>query len=418
VELKAGYKSTEVGLIPEGWDFQPLEHITDPQRPIGYGIVQTGKLVRNGVKCIRVVDIVNGGIDSENLITTTEQISQAYKRTLLREGDLVLALRGRIGAVAVINLALAGTNLTRGVALLSSSEVFDSNYLSQYLASPFGKETFERNLNGSALQEIPIASLRKMHVVVPPLFEQRAIASALSDVDTLLARLDQLITKKRDLKLATTQQLLTGQTRLPGFSGDWVEQSIASFSAFVSKGSTPTTYGFKWVNSGILFLRSECVSANGLDLSQSMFISESAHACLSRGEVVAGDILITITGNVGRVVQLGTDFSVGNTNQHIARIRVKDPKVSSAFVFHWLSQKTVRAVFEKNTTGQAYPQISLKQVRETQIPLPSRDEQTAIATVLSDMDAELAALEARREKTRALKQGMMQELLTGRIRLV
>jgi type I restriction enzyme S subunit len=97
---------------------------------------------------------------------------------------------------------------------------------------------------------------------------------------------------------------------------------------------------------------------------------------------------------------------------------VKDPNVFSDFVFHWLSQPSVRANYGLITTGQAYPQISLKQVRETLIPLPILEEQTAIATVLSDMDTELAALEARRDKTRALKQGMMQELLTGRIRLV
>ena len=131
-----------------------------------------------------------------------------------------------------------------------------------------------------------------------------------------------------------------------------------------------------------------------------------------------GDILITITGNVGRIVTVNEKIDVGNINQHIARIRVIDTDVSSEFVSHWLSQPVVRHYYSTITTGQAYPQLSLKQVRETLVPLGAIDEQTAIATILADMDAELAALEARRDKTRALKQGMMQELLTGRIRLV
>lgn len=253
---------------------------------------------------------------------------------------------------------------------------------------------------------------------MPPLTEQRAIAAALSDVDALLAKLEQLIAKKRDLKQATMQQLLTGQTRLPGFEGEWEPRQIASFSAFITKGATPTTYGFKWQPDGMLFLRSECVAADGLDLTQATFISEQAHKVLIRGEVKSGDILITITGNVGRVILLDRKFKAANINQHIARIRVIDSEVSPAFVFYWLSQPTVRHYYSTITTGQAYPQISLKQVRETVVPIGSFAEQTAIAAVLSDMDTDLAALEARRDKTRALKQGMMQELLTGRIRLV
>src|SRR5207247_7807578 len=124
---------------------------------------------------------------------------------------------------------------------------------------------------------------KKCKVLVPPLVEQREIATALSDVDELIGALDELIAKKRDLKQAAMQQLLTGQTRLPGFSGEWVGKPIGSFSAFVTKGATPTTYGFNWENGGVLFLRSECVSDRGLDLAQSMFISEAAHSVLSRG---------------------------------------------------------------------------------------------------------------------------------------
>ncbi|MDH4454333.1 MAG: restriction endonuclease subunit S [Verrucomicrobiota bacterium] len=275
--------------------------------------------------------------------------------------------------------------------------------------------------------------LSRVQIPYAPLPEQRAIAAALSDVDGLLGGLDRLIAKKRDLKQAAMQQLLTGQTRLPGFCSsntshhrstfgefpaDWKLLPLSQVSAFITKGSTPTTYGFEWVSSGVLFLRSECVSERGLDLSQSMFVSLKAHQLLRRSEVKSGDILMTITGNVGRVVHLGAEFQPSNINQHIARIRISDDQVASAFVFHFLSQPLVRKYYNQITTGQAYPQISLKQVRNTVLPMPPLAEQTAIATVLSEMDGELAVLEQRREKTRALKQAMMQELLTGRTRLI
>jgi type I restriction enzyme, S subunit len=294
----------------------------------------------------------------------------------------------------------------------------DADFCQRVLSSGRAIFAIENSSVGSTMVNLNQKTLSELFIQVPPPIEQLAIGEALADADALDAKLDTLIAKKRDLKQAAMQQLLTGQTRLPGFNGAWQTRRVSSFSAFVTKGATPTTYGFKWEADGVRFLRSECVSAQGLDLTESMFISEHAHSMLIRGEVRPGDILITITGNVGRVVLLDSNIGVANINQHIARIRVNDAAVSPAYVFHWLSQPGVRQHLGTIMTGQAYPQISLKQVRETQIPLGSLAEQTAIAAVLSDMDAELATLESRRDKTRSLKQGMMQELLTGRIRLI
>jgi len=206
------------------------------------------------------------------------------------------------------------------------------------------------------------------------------------------------------------------QTEVGLVPTDWTITSLEQISAFITKGSTPTTYGFHWQQSGILFLRSECVSERGLDLSQSMFISSKAHSFLRRSEVQDDDILVTITGNVGRAVML-SGVGKANLNQHIARVRITSDGVDPRFAYHYLSKPEVRAYFTKITTGQAYPQISLKQVRETSLPLPSLREQTVIADALSDADALIEALEQLIEKKRLIKQGAMQELLSGSKRL-
>jgi type I restriction enzyme S subunit len=207
------------------------------------------------------------------------------------------------------------------------------------------------------------------------------------------------------------------QTEVGVMPEDWIGRTLESMSAFITKGSTPTTYGYKWEQSGILFLRSECVSEKGLDLTQSMFISPAAHASLQRSEVCDGDILVTITGNVGRAVYL-ENIGHANLNQHIARVRIKSDQAESKYVYHYLSQPSVRRHFNTITTGQAYPQISLKQVRDAVISLPpTKAEQEAIAEALSDADALIASLERLIAKKRQLKHGAMQELLTGRKRL-
>jgi type I restriction enzyme S subunit len=421
MELKPGYKQTDVGVIPEEWEVAVLVDLVDQSRSIRYGIVQPGKYDPQGRFMIRGQDYSKGWVHPSDLFKVGSVIEERYRNARVKAGDLIITIVGAgTGHVEVVPNWLDGANLTQTTARIAIDPAkADSGFCKFVLQSGFGKIQVAEYIKGAAQPGLNCGDVGKFLIPLPTsLPEQPTIAAALSDVHALIASLDKLIAKKRDLKQAARQRLLTGQTRLLGFSGEWEMKPIGSFSAFVTKGATPTTYGFNWEEDGVLFLRSECVSDDGLDLAQSMFISEAAHAALIRGEVRSGDILMTITGNVGRLVHLKPDFGIANINQHIARIRVKDPGVLSDFVYHWLSQPSVRAYYTSITTGQAYPQISLKQVRETPVPLPPFAEQTAIATVLSDMDAEIAALEQRREKTRALKQGMMQELLTGRTRLV
>ena len=192
--------------------------------------------------------------------------------------------------------------------------------------------------------------------------------------------------------------------------------ALRNACAFITKGATPTTYGLAWQKTGVPFLRSECVSDEGLDMRQSMYISPEADIVLKRSQVADGDILMTITGNVGRVVQL-RGLRRANINQHIARIRVNDRRVDPEFVYHYLSQPRIREYYESIVTGQAYPQISLEQVRETVVPLLPLAEQRSIASALSDADGMIESLERMITKKQAIKQGMMQELLTGRTRL-
>ena len=424
MELKPGYKQTDAGVIPEEWGVRPMSDLVVEFR--GGAALKPSDFTRTGVKILPKGGVGRTGwlrIEDIDLQYCAASYAAAHRNNQVDQSYTIVVLRDLVPSGPSIGLMVQIKDaeayvLAQGVYGFKLNEKADSRYLIQLSNTRWYRQLMNSIMVGSTQVHITNSGFRQARVPIPPLPEQRAIAAALSDVDALLTKLDQLLSKKHDLKQAAMQRLLTGRTRLPGFSGEWITRRVADFSAFVTKGATPTTYGFKWQENGVVFLRSECVAANGLDLGQSMFISQEAHSVLIRGEVRSGDILITITGNVGRVVLLADEFDFANINQHIARIRVRDPEVSAGFVFHWLSQRGIREHFLSITTGQAYPQISLKQVRETIIPIPSLQEQAAIATALSDMDAELVALESRRDKTRALKQGMMQELLTGRIRLV
>lgn len=195
----------------------------------------------------------------------------------------------------------------------------------------------------------------------------------------------------------------------------WVIKPLQEVSDFITKGGTPTTYGFDWAgeSDGIPFFRSECVTDEGFNAKGMNFIPVAAHRQMSRSEIKPGDLLMTITGNVGRVARASTRFPKANINQHIARIRVfSGLGVDADYVCQCLKHEGYANYYRSILTGLAYPQISLKQVRETPIALPSIHEQKKIAAILATVDDKLRVITHQIEATHTLKQGLMQALFT------
>jgi len=205
------------------------------------------------------------------------------------------------------------------------------------------------------------------------------------------------------------------QTKVGIIPEDWEVVKLESISDFITKGATPTTYGFNWQEDGIPFLRSECVSDNGLNLKAAMYICQDAHSVMKRSSISSGDILMTITGNVGRVVLL-ENFHEGNINQHIARIRIIEEIANRNFIFSFLSQSTYQLNYSKITTGQAYPQLSLVQVRDSLVPLPPLKEQDKIAEILTTWDEVISKQEELIKAKELHKKALMQKLLSGEVR--
>jgi type I restriction enzyme, S subunit len=413
-KVPKGYKQTEVGVIPEDWDVGSLSSLTE----IRSGIAKNANAAVSNpvlVHYLRVANVQDGFLDLSEM-SQLQLNREDIKRYSVLPGDMLMNEGGdldKLGRGTLWNGEFSPCVHQNHVFVVRCGSKLAPNYLNfwtqttpsrQYFMLAGRQTTNLASINKTSLGQLPIA-------LPPTIGEQKLIARALSDIDALIEGLEGTIGKKHHIKQGAMRELLRSKD-------GWEPTALENVSAFITKGTTPTTYGFNWVPQGILFLRSECVSENGLDLSQSMFISSEAHAVLGRSKLTSGDILITITGNVGRVVYLDESFVTANMNQHIARIRITSDCVCSRFIYHFLNQKSVRQAFNTITTGQAYPQISLKQVRDLVVPLPSLQEQQAIATILSDMDTEIATLEAKLTKTRQLKQGMMHELLTGRIRLV
>ncbi len=421
VQVPKGYQQTEVGVIPEDWELSALEKLTDPNRPISYGIVQTGPNVLNGIKCLRVVDIDNGKIKKENLITTTKEISESYKRTILKNGDLVIPLRGKVGEVGLIEGDLEGSNLTRGVGLIALRKEFYSLFFKQNIASIDSRRRLEQSMNGSALQEIPIATLRAFKIAYPKdMGEQQSIAEALSDADTLIESLEQLIAKKRQIKQGAMQELLTGQRRLPGFSGEWELKKLKNLGSTYGglTGKTKSDFG-EGSSHYITFMNvmSNVVIDN--EIFELVNISENE----SQNNVMMGDLLFN--GSSETPEELGFCSVV---NKHVKNVylnsfcfgfRFKEVNKSCGLYFaYFFRSKEGRELLKSLAQGATRYNLSKTSLLNLSFRIPSLDEQIAIADVLSELDAEVSMIQSRLSKARQIKQSMMQELLTGRIRLI
>jgi type I restriction enzyme, S subunit len=405
--VRAGYKQTAVGVIPSDWDVVPLEACTSF---ISYGFTNPMPTAVSGVYMITAKDINFGKIQFDSARCTSEE---AYRTMLTaksrpEEDDLLLTKDGTLGRLALVEETPVCIN--QSVAILRPNTKIVPGFLKLLLEAPAYQNRMLADAGGSTIKHIYITIVNRMPVVLPPQkSEQRAIATALSDVDALLAKLDALVAKKRDLKVAAMQKLLTGQTRLPGFRGEWEVKHVEEFGEVVT-GGTPRTdvkeywgEGFPWI------------TPTDISIGRDMCSSERSITRLGLNSIrplPKNTVLVTCIASIGKNAILKVE---GGCNQQINAVV---PNKDHCAEFLYFLFDTGKKYLQANAGTTATSIISKATFSKLVFTVPLLPEQTAIATVLSDMDTELTALEARRDKTRAIKQGMMQELLTGRIRLV
>ena len=423
MEVKPGYKQTEVGVIPEDWDARPLSAIGQFKN----GINKSSEAFGHGSPFVNLMDVfgvssIKAG-DELGLVETTEAEQKTYD---LRRGD-VLFIRSSVkpsgvGLTAVVEADIPKTVYSGFLLRFRDSDALDLGFKRHC----FYAEKFRSKLIGassvSANTNINQDNLKKLLIALPPtLPEQRAIATALSDVDGLLGGLDRLIAKKRDLKQAAMQQLLTGQTRLPGFSGEWRNTTLGQIISRFSTGLNPRQ-NFRLNSGGNFFyvtIKNFAVGQLFLDENCDLIDEAAFWRINERSDLRKDDILFSSIGRVGDAYLITETPRNWNINESVFTLRPDKSQVVPLMLFYLLTDKTVTDALSQGVTGSTFKSIKQAQLRAIPCQLPaSLEEQTAIASVLTEMDGELAGLEQRREKTRALKQAMMQELLTGRTRLV
>lgn len=389
MDVMPGYKQTEVGVIPVDWQEITLDRVA--KRGSGHTPDKKhGEYWNGDIRWISLAD--SAALDQVFIDDTISKITPnglAHSSAVLHPaGTVVLSRDAGIGKSAIMRNAMA---VSQHFMAWRCGPKLDNRFLYYWLQG--AKPQFERIANGTTIQTIGLQYFKDLKIPLPPLGEQRAIASALSNVDSLLEGLTRLIAKMRDFKQAAMQQLLTGKTRLGRFREEWEVKRLGEVVEFEKgrlitegdavPGAIPVIAGGKkpayFHNRSNRTGKTITISASGASAGYVAFFNEP---------IFASDCT---------TISESEDYSI-------------------EFVYFQLQWK--QSTIYKAQTGGAQPHVHAADISPIEVIWPALAEQTVIASVLSDMDAEISVLEARRDKNRALKQGMIQELLAGRIRLV
>lgn len=410
MDMRPGYKQTEVGEIPEDWDAVSLGSIGESLIGLTYSPADVRS---SGTLVLRSSNIQNDALAFEDNVFVKKEIPE---RIMVQPGDVLICVRN--GSRNLIGKAALLDERTDGMTFGAFMAVFRSK-IGALVNYHFQSEILKRQINehlGATINQITNKSLNSFMIPLPrDPNEQSAIAEALSDVDYAIEGLLCLIAKKRDLHTGAMQRLLSGQTRLPGFTALWQEKRLGELGRFLKGSGVPRGEA---LSGEIPCIRYGEIYTTHHNVVRK-FTSRISRAVASNAtRVQFRDLLFAASGEtkeeIGKCVALTTDVEA-YAGGDIIILRPDDG--NPVYLGYLMNIPQIARQKANRGQGDAVVHISAKALAAIEVLLPDEREQEAIAEVLSDMDSEIAALEAKLAKTRDIKQAMMQALLTGRVRL-
>ena len=409
----------------ETWDFKPLNDyldlLTDYDANGSFADMAANVHTEWGhgyAWYVRATDL------EQNLSMADVRYADEYsykflEKTSLFGGELLMVKRGEIGKIYFFQMRSKYATLAPNLYLLKLNDGMDSRFLYYYFLSGEGQKKIKTINASTSLGAIYKDDVKKLLVPALDIKEQKRIAETLTGIDSLITKLQELIVKKKNMRQGTMQMLVTGKKRLDGFSGEWITKPLEKLCDLITDGSheSPSEY-----LDGFYMPSVKDMTDNGFDFSDCKRISKADYERLVANgcKPEIGDVLIAKDGSMLKYV-----FPVKENRNivilsSIAILRPKKNMLSSSYLTYYFRQpRFVEQVIKSNQTGTGVPRIVLKNFKKIELRIPEKlNEQEAIAGILSDMDIDILTLEKKLKKLMAIKQGMMEELLTGKVRLM
>lgn len=421
--IPTGYKQTEIGVIPEDWDYLPFGELVYEFR--GGAPLAPKDFTSIGMPVLPKSGVTRGGylrISEKNQQYCTQNFAGKNKSSFVDKTFSIIVLRDLVPSGPNIGLIVAIRDdneyiLAQGVyGFKVLEEKTDPSFLIHLSNSNEYRRLMKSILVGSTQVHIRNTTLKQTKIPLPTKSEQQLIATALSDTDLLIESLEKLIAKKRQIKQGAMQELLTGKKRLAGFSGEWENVTAGEIGRFRGGCGFPIKYqGLSEGNYPFYKVSDMNNEGNTTFMNDSNnWISEKIRKSLGATVFPANSIVFAKVGAAIFLERKKILLHSSCIDNNMTAYTLDNSRSDYRFIHYLLLNTKLGSL----VATSALPSLNGKQLAEISFTLPPLEEQTAIAKILSDMDAEITALEERLEKTRILKSGMMHELLTGRIRLI
>ncbi|MCX9085326.1 MAG: restriction endonuclease subunit S [Candidatus Methanoperedens sp.] len=412
-DVQEGYKQTEVGVIPQEWEVKTLGDclLKKPE----YGINAAAVPYSDNLPVyIRITDISEDGKFLPEKKTSVSNINS--NNYFLEKDDIVFARTGASTGKTYLYNSKDGELVFAGflIRIKVNPNELNAQYLKSYTETGAYRNWVKIMSMRSGQPGINGNEYAQLQIPCPPLPEQTAIASALSDVDALITALEQLITKKRNIKQGAMKELLKPKE---GWEVKLLKEVVDNFIDY--RGVTPKKLGMEWGNGNIPALSANNVQMGYIDFEKECYYGseELYKKWMRNGDCGKDDVVITMEAPLGNIAYIPDDKKY-ILSQRTVLLKSSDLMDKVFLRFYLMNSDFQKKLLEK-ASGSTAQGIQRKTFEKLEIAFPvNKNEQTAIATILSDMDAEIEALEEKQDKYKALKQGMMQELLTGKTRLI
>ncbi len=409
--------------LKDSWKEINLGNSATLKARIGWQGLTTAEYLSSGdYFLVTGTDFLNGFIDWNNCVHVEKERYDQDKNIQLQVDDILVTKDGTIGKVAIVDKIVKPTTLNSGVFVIRPlGKSFYPKYLYYILRSGHFADFLSKLTAGSTINHLYQKDFVHYTFPAPPtLEEQRLVADTLSDTDILIQNLKTTIVKKKAIKKGAMQELLTGKKRLRGFTGEWTTKSLEKVTENLVRG--PFGGALKkefFVKDGYKVYEQKNAIYKSISLGK-YYIDENKFKELKRFELKSRDFIVSCSGTIGEIFQLPLKFKKGIINQALLKITLDNSIIDDDYFYYQFTSKPFQSKIIDDIQGGAMKNlVGMSVFKETEIEMPSNiKEQKAIAQILSDMDSEIEALEIQLQKTQNLKQGMMQELLTGKIRLI
>lgn len=418
--VREGYKMTELGEIPWEWDIENLSSICT-KIFVGIATSTSDYYTENGVNIIRNQNIKNDRLCEKEMLMITEEFSNKNESKKLKQGDVITVRTGYPGITCVVPKEYEGAHTFTTLISRPDNRIVNSYYLSRYMNSEFGINFFNSGKAGGAQQNLNVKVLETMPIILPTIKEQEKIALIFSTVDEQIDNVDALIEKNKELKKGLMQTLFTKgightkfkRTEIGEIPEEWGVLSLIEISKKIGDGLHGTP---KYDENGeYYFINGNNLIGGNIKITQDTKRVSKEEYIKNNKELNKNSLLISLNGTIGNIAYYNNERIM--LSKSSGYITLND-KCNKTYIYQLLQSSRISEYFNKELTGTTIKNLSLNTLRNTPIAIPNIKEQEKIASILSEVDEKLDECANKKQKLEEIKKGLMQQLLTGKIKTI